>query len=49
MRSSFLQTSAIFFFRTGTLVCCKLYGKRVVGLFGGLRDELRSRAGRKIL
>ena len=37
------------FFRTGTLVCCKFYGKRVVGLRGGLRDELRSHAGRKIL
>ena len=37
------------FFRTGTLVCCKFYGKRVVGLRGGLRAELRSHAGRKIL
>ena len=52
------KTNAIFlfacqrhfvFFRTGTLVCCKFYGKRVVGLLGGLRDELRSHADRKIL
>ena len=37
------------FFRTGTLMRCKVYGKRVVGLRGGLRDELRSHADRKIL
>ena len=50
------KTNAIFlfayqrhfvFFRTGTLVCCKFYDKRVVGLFGGLRDESRSHAERK--
>ena len=36
------------FFRTGTLMCCKFYGKRVVGHRGGLRDELRNHADRKI-
>ena len=28
------------FFRTGTLVCCKFYGKRVVGILGGLRERV---------
>ena len=44
-----LLCSPLHFFRTGTLVCCKFYGNWVVGLFGGLREELQSHAERKIL
>ena len=50
MRPSFLHASAILF--SSVLVhLCVLNStvKRVVGLRGGLRDELRSHAGRKIL